>query len=115
MQSNVFSIFTGNAKTMFLKAVNTGCNSDPLDLTSCTEIDIALPNQDGTQTHLKLSDSEVLIATPAVLGKFSASVGADVSAALAIGEFQTFDVTFTIGSEIFTVPYVNALSVFEGA
>lgn len=113
MQNPVFSIFLGDAKTIFLKAMNTGCNGDPLDLTDCTEIDISLPNANGTSTHLLLSDSEVVISTPKILGKFSAAISSDVSDVLNVGEFQTFDVTFTIGPEIFTVPYVNALSVFE--
>lgn len=109
----VFTIFLGNAKTMYLKAVNSGCNGDPLDLTSCTEIDIALPYADGTIKHLLLSDDEVEITTPPVLGKFSAPIADDVSALLLVGELQSFDVTFTILGETFTVRYPQALSVFN--
>lgn len=108
-----FMIFTGDDKTMFLRALNAGCNSDPLDLTSCTEIDIALPNSDGTFSHRKLSLSQVVITSPAILGKFSAAIPGSVSAVLNIGEFQNVDVTFTIASNVFTVRFYQALSVFE--
>lgn len=110
---NVFSIFTGDDKTMYLKAVNAGCSTDPLDLTSCTEIDIALPNADGTFTHLLLSEDEVIVASPAILGKFSAAIDSGVSALLNPGELQSFDVTFTIASKEFTVRYQGVLSVYE--
>lgn len=110
---NIFSIFRGDNKTMFLRAVNTGCNSDPLDLTACTEIDIALPNADGTFTHLLLTLGKVVIGSPAILGKFSAPIASLVSAVLNPGELQSFDVTFTIGAEKITVRYFQALSVFE--
>ena len=113
----VFSIFQGDAKTIYLKAVNQQCGNlgDPLDLTDCTEIVINLANADGSITQLKLTDGQVTITDPAVLGKFSAPISASVSGALNVGEFQTFDVTFQIGTEIFTVPYLQALSVFEVA
>lgn len=113
MVPNVFSIFTGDDKVMSLKAVNVGCNADPLDLSSCTEIIVTLPNADGTQLQLKLSLGKVAISSPAVLGRFTASISAADSAPLNPGELQTFDATFTIGGRIFTVPFVNALSVFE--
>lgn len=112
---NVFSIFRGNKKTITLKAVQAGCGGDPLDLTDCDEIDIALPNQDGTFTHLLLSDDQVEIIDPAVLGKYRAVIEDDVSALLNIGELQTLNVNFTIGGEKITVPYVNAFSVFQGS
>lgn len=108
-----FRIFLGDATTLYLKAVNAGCNTDPLDLTDCTEIVINLPNADGTVTQLKLSESEVAITSPSVLGKFSAPITSEVSGALNVGEFQNIDVTFTISGQIFTVPFLQALSVFE--
>lgn len=109
---NTFTIFQGDDKTMNLKAVyaETG---DPLDLTTVTEIDIALPNQDGSFTHRKLSLSEVTITSPAVLGKFSTEVTAIISALLNLGEIQTITVAFTSPGKIITVPYVQALSVFQ--
>lgn len=112
---NTFSIFTGDAKTISLRAVQGDCSGDPLDLTGCSEIDIALPNADGTFTHLLLSTSQVVIMTPAVLGKFSAAISSAVSAFLQPGEFQNINVTFTFGSDPFTVPFVQALSVFENS
>lgn len=107
-----FTIFTGDAKTMSLKAVYAeGFN--PLDLTACTEIDIALPNADGTFTHQLLTASKVVIGSPANLGNFSTPIDSATSALLNIGELQNVDVTFTIASKPFTVRFSQALSVFE--
>lgn len=108
-----FTIFTGNSKTLNLKAVYA-VTDDPLDLTDCTDIDIALPNADGSFKHLTLDDDEVQIVGNPILGKFSALIDSDTSAALQPGEFQNFDVTFTIASAVFTVRYSQSLSVFEG-
>lgn len=115
MNPNVFTIFLGDAKTIYLKVANGGCNSDPLDLTSCTEIVINLPNADGTFLQLKLSLAQVTITSPAVLGKFSAPITSVQSALFNTGEFQNIDVTFTISGQVFTVPFIQALSVFETA
>lgn len=109
----VFTIFTGDAKRIYLKAVNIGCDTDPLDLTSCTAIDIALPNADGTFTYLTLADGDVTIASPAILGKFNALISSDDSALLNPGELQNIDVTFTILAKEMTVRFYQALSVFE--
>lgn len=110
-----FSIFKGNTKTMYLKAVNSVCSGvgDPLDLTSCTEIVVNLPNADGTTTQLKLSEDEVTITSPSNLGKFSLVIESAVSVLLNVGEFQNVDVTFTISGEVFTVAFIQALSVYE--
>lgn len=113
MTPGVFTIFQGNAKTMYLRAMNAGCNTDPLDLTSCTEIDIALPNSDGSFTHYLFSDGDVVISTPKNLGKFSVAISAVLSLLMLPGEIQSFDVTFTIGAEVFTVRYSQSLSVFQ--
>ncbi len=112
MQKNVFTIFTGDDKTMNLKAVYEE-NGDPLDLTDCTEIVVALPLATGAFQQLKLSEDEVTIATPAILGKFSAPVESAVSDLLNIGELQNVDVTFTIAAKAITVRFYQALSVFE--
>lgn len=110
----VFSIYHGNLKTMYLKALQGSCvDSDPLDLTSCTEIDIALPKTDGTTLHLLLSTAQVVVTAPAVLGKFSAEISAVNSALLNVGEYQDFVVTFTIAGVKFSVRYQRALSVFQ--
>ena len=108
----VFSIFQGDAKTMSLAAIYSNFGG-PLDLTDCTQIVITLPNFDGTFTVLKLSLSDITIASPTVLGKFSAAISSLVSGVLNVGELQSFNVTFTISGQVFTVPYINALSVFE--
>lgn len=113
MSPTTFTIFLGDNKTMYLKAVNVGCNSDPLDLTDCTEIDIALPNADGTFTHRLLSDDEVVISSPALLGKFYTNIPTDISEDLNPGELQDVDVTFTIAGKEFTVRFFQALSVFQ--
>lgn len=112
MEQNTFTIFTGDSKTLNLKAVYKE-SGDPLDLTSCTEIDIALPNSDGTFKHLLLSEDEVEITSPALLGKFSAAISSEDSALLNIGVLQNIDVTFTIGGKEFTVRYYEALTVYQ--
>lgn len=112
-ENNTFVIFTGDDKTVNLKVMNSGCNSDPFDLTDCTEIDVALPNLDGTFSHRKLSDDEVEITSPALLGKFSVPIPSLVSALLNPGEFQNLDVTFTIAAKIFTVRFERALTVID--
>jgi hypothetical protein len=111
-QQNVFSIFQGDNKSMPLKAVYSQ-SGDPLDLTSCTEIVVSLPNQDGTFATFKLSLETVTITSPAVIGKFTIQVSAIISALLNLGELQNFTVVFTIAGQIFTVQYNQALSVFE--
>lgn len=108
-----FTIFLGDAKTLNLKVANSGQGADPVDLTDCTEIIINLPNADGSTLQLKLTLTEVVVDTPAVLGKFHAPISSGDSALLNVGELQSFDVTFTIGSQVFTVPYLQALSVFQ--
>jgi len=110
---NVFTIFTGDAKTLSLKALYAD-SLNPLDLTTCTEIDIALPLAGGGFRHLLLTEEEVSVTSPAVLGKFSAPISDEDSLLLKVGELQSFDVTFTIGAEILSVKYANSLSVFEG-
>ena len=110
--SPVFTIFKGDAKTLPLKAIYAEGFS-PLDLTSCTEIAIALPNQDGTFTTLLLSTSQVAITSPAVLGQFTALISSINSLLLNSGELQNLDVTFTISAEVFTVRYYACFSVYE--
>ncbi len=112
---SVFTIFTGNAKTMYLKAAQAECGivGDPLSLDAVEEIDIALPNADGTFAHLLLTEGDIIVTDPAILGKFSAAIASDVSALLQPGELQSFDVTFTFAGKPFTVRYFNCLSVFE--
>ncbi len=113
MEPNTFTIFTGDAKTMSLKAVLGSCTGGPLDRTSCTEIDISLPIADGTFTHLTLSDSKVFVTSPAILGKFTCPIDAATSALLNPGELQNFDVTFTIAAKPMTVRYFGGLTVLE--
>lgn len=110
--SAVFTIFLGNDKTMNLKTVYAE-NLSPLDLTLCTEIDIALPAAAGGFLHRLLSLTQVVITSPPVLGQFTALIPASVSSLLNVGELQSFDVTFTISSQKTTVKYMNALSVFQ--
>lgn len=116
MPPNIFSIFLGNAKTIYLKLIKDDCcGNGPVDLTNCTEIVVALPNADGSFTNLKLSSSQVSIASPKVLGAFSAPISAVNSALLNVGEQQNLDVTFTIGVEVFTVRYAQCFTVLEPA
>lgn len=112
MEQNVFTIFTGDDKTINLKA-NYEESGDPLDLTSCTEINIALPLSSGLFSHRLLSLGQVTITTPTLLGKFSCPIPNAISTALNVGELQNIDVTFTIAAKSFTVRFFQALSVFE--
>lgn len=112
LPQNVFTIFTGDEKTMNLKALFAGSLS-PLDLTSCTEIEVNLPGQTGVPVSLTLSGDEVTITSPSLLGKFAASISSDNSLLLNIGEFQDFNVGFTILGVKTTVRYYGVLSVFE--
>lgn len=112
MKQNTFTIFQGDDKVMNLKAIYEE-NGDPLSLDDCTEIDIVLPNADGTFSHRLLSDDEVEITSPAVLGKFTSLIPNDISELLNVGALQSVDVVFTIGSETFTVRYYQALTVFQ--
>lgn len=112
MEKNIFEIFTGDDKVMNLKAIYKE-NADPLDLTSCTEIVITLPKNDGTFVTLKLTTGKVAILSPAVLGKFTATIDSAVSALLQVGAAQNFDVTFTIAGKVFTVRYYESLTVLQ--
>lgn len=112
METKSFNIFTGDTKTMLLKALYAE-SLDPLDLTACDEIVVFLPNADGTFKQLKLSEDEVSITTPINLGKFSTVIDSETSAALNIGELQNIDVTFTILDAEMTVRFLGALSVFQ--
>lgn len=113
MQQVPFTIFTGDDKTMPLKVVQGSCTGGPLDLTTCTEINVALPNADGTFSHRLLTLGQVAIVSPALLGKFTCAIPSIVSALLQPGEAQSIDVTFTISARPFTVRFYQALSVFE--
>lgn len=97
-----------------LKTVTDG-GSNPVDLTSCTEIDVALPNQDGTFAHLLLTLGEVVIVPSALLGNFSATITEEISALLQVGVLLNFNVTFTISGLKTTVQYFQALSVYQGS
>jgi hypothetical protein len=108
----VFSIFQGDAKTLSLKIMYAD-SYDPVDLTNCTQIVVNLLNEDGTVTALELTNNQISITSPPVLGKFQAPISSEVSALLNLGEFQNIYVTFTIGSQVFTVPYLKQFSVFE--
>ena len=113
MEQVSFTIFTGDDKTMPLKVVQGSCTGGPLDLTSCTEIDVALPNANGTFSHRLLSLGEVAIVSPALLGRFTCLITSAISALLNPGQAQDVDVTFTIAAREFTVRFYAALSVFE--
>jgi hypothetical protein len=110
--SGPFEIFTGQDKTMSMRAAysNTGL---PLDLTSCTEISVSLPNADGTFTTLLLTASQVAITSPANLGQITVPITHTVSALLNVGELQNVDVAFTIGGLVTIVRFFQALSVLE--
>jgi hypothetical protein len=110
--SGPFEIFNNQDKTMSMRAVYQGTGL-PLDLTSCTEIDVALPNADGTFTNLLYSLSQVSITSPPNLGSFTVPITHTVAALLKVGVLQNIDVSFTISGLITTVRYFQALTVLE--
>ena len=124
--TNTFSIFLGDAKTLYLQLWNPNVPENfnvvnipnafglqPVDLTSCTQIVVNLPNADGTITQLKLSSSQVAITSPGVLGQFSCPISSVVSALLNVGVYQNLVVTYTIGSVVSSMSFPGALSVFQ--
>lgn len=110
--SGPFEIFTNEDKTMSMRAAykNTGL---PLDLTSCTEIEVQLPNADGSFTNLLLSLTQVSIISPPVLGQISVPIPKAKAALLNVAVLQNVDVVFTISGLNTTVRFMQALSVFE--
>ncbi len=110
----VFKIFLGDSKTLFLKVDNDDCcGGGPIDLTSCTEINVSLPKADGSSLHFLLSEEDVSITLPKNLGKFSVPISEENSALLNVGELQSIDVTLTIAGEKFTVSFPKSFSVYE--
>lgn len=112
-QQTPFQIFTGDDATLPMKVITGSGAGKPLDLTSATEIDVALPNADGTVSHLLLSLGKVTVTSPAVLGQFTVTITEAVSAILNPGVLQNVDVTFTISGLKTTVKFFQAISVFE--
>ena len=107
-----FEIFTNQDKTMNLRAVYQGTGV-PLDLTSCTEIEVNLPLAAGGFVSLLLSLSQVTINSPATIGSFSVPITHTVAATLMVQELQNVDVAFTIGGLITTVRFCKALTVIQ--
>lgn len=110
--SNLFSIFTGDAGVMNLRAVYAS-GLAPLDLTSCTAINVQLPLAAGGFLPLTIGTGEVTISGNPLLGAFTATISSVHSALLNIAELQSFYCTFTISGQLMTVAFTNALSVFE--
>lgn len=107
-----FEIFTGQDKTISLRVID-GATGLPLDLTDCTEIIVSLPNADGTFTNLALSDTQVLITSPAILGGFTAPITNEVSSILNVGVLQSFNVSFTISGLVTIVNFFQGLNVLQ--
>jgi hypothetical protein len=106
-----FKIFLGDADTMYCRLVDSVFN--PIDLTNCTEITANFPNADGSYATLLLTDSDIAITDPPVLGSFSIPLTSEITSLLNVGQYQDLNITFNIGGQTFTVPYMEALSVFE--
>jgi hypothetical protein len=107
--ASAFEIYTGNNKTMTLRFVSS--NGDPFDLSSCTALDVALPNADGSTAHFTIAGGAVTLPDPKVLGKANVAISSVASALLNPGEFQDFSATLTVGTDVFTVPFNGALTV----
>lgn len=108
----VFEIFTGQDKTMNLRAAYPATGL-PLDLTTCDEISVALPNADGTFTDLLLSANQIAITSPANLGMISVTIPAAISALLNVGVGQTIFANFTISGLVTIVRFLQAFTVIE--
>lgn len=111
---NVFEIFTGEDKEMSMRVVSQPGNL-PLDLTECTQIDVAIPNADGTFTNLTLTDSQVAITSPPVAGQFVVTITNEESALFNVGLRQNIDVALTISGLVTIVRFFEAFSVLESA
>jgi hypothetical protein len=107
-----FEIFVGQDKTMPMRVAyqQTGL---PLDLTECTQISVALPNNTGTFTNLTLTGDQVTITSPASYGQFSVNITNEISSTLNVGIDQNVDVSFTISGLITIVRFWRALNVLE--
>lgn len=111
-QPNTFDIFTGEDKVMSMRVAfqQTGL---PLDLTSCTEINVALPKNDGTFIDLLLSLAQVVIVSPPVAGQIQVPISAANSALLNVGTGQDVDVAFTISAKVTVVRFAKVLNVLQ--
>jgi hypothetical protein len=109
---NIFEIFTGQDKDMSMRVVSQPGNL-PLDLTDCTEIDVAIPNADGTFTNLLLSMSQVSITSPPIAGQFVVTITNEESILFNVGLRQNIDVALTISGLITIVRFFQAFSVLE--
>jgi hypothetical protein len=112
VNSKCFEIFLSDDRTQSLKALYD-CTFLPVDLTSCTEINVQLPLALGGFTQLLLSAGQVAISSPAVLGEYAVSIPPSVSELLNVGALQDFYVTFTISGKPFTLRYFQGVSIFE--
>jgi hypothetical protein len=107
-----FTIFQGDSEPMGMKAIYQN-SLDPYDLTDCTEVVVSLPKSDGGILELKLTEEQVEIVLPKVLGKIIATIDEESSALLRVGEYQNVDVTYTIAGKENTVRYERALTVLQ--
>lgn len=109
---NSFEIFTGEDKTMVLRAAFKATGL-PLDLTDCTAIVVNLPNADGSIAALTLASGKVVIEDPLNYGQISVTIVNAVSALLNVGPRQNIDVDYTIGGLITTVRFWGGLTVLQ--
>lgn len=107
-----FTIFQGDSEIMSLAALYLN-SLTPYDLTECTEIVVSMPKSDGSILELFLSEDEVEIVEPAVLGRILVTIDEESSALLRVGEFQNVDVTYTIAGKENTVRFERALTVLQ--
>lgn len=108
--TNVFTIFTGDAKTMSMK-LNYAQNGNPVDLSACTAIVANFVNADGTIAQVTMASGAISITSPAILGQFGVFISSAVSALFVVACEQNVDVTFTISGNTFTVRYYGILTV----
>lgn len=106
----VFTIFLGDQKiiNMRLAYPETGL---PFDLTSATNINILLPNADGSTSII--SGGSVTIVSPPTSGQFYATILSAVSALLRVGEFQDILAQVTISGNQQTYRFPSCLSVYQ--
>lgn len=73
--------------------------ADPVDLTGVDEIVVCFPNEDGSDTELKLSDAEIEIVGNPILGKINILYTAAQSALFKTSESSTLEVAVTDDGE----------------
>ena len=108
--SNKIAIIRGEDRVLQL-GINES-NGNPYDLTSATQIEMQLENEDGSMLELKLTDSEIAVVT-AKAGTIAVTLTDTQTALLKVGISMDFQVAITIGGLIRRAQFEGLLDVIE--